>query len=370
MKRKHRYPLTKKKDKKSSRKNVKIIKVQQKSIDEHKSISIFRKVLKIISKPHKRTHLMIALFASILGFILNSFDEMELFGIKVSVGVFLYLLLFYAIKFLMKQNDKLKIELSGDPNLSYASAIYFKRINRNLNFIPCFIASSYFVIISVILGFVKINFVGVYSLLALACVVFAAFIVFQQYIYILLLLNSIAAIQKTNENGYDKLMPDRTCWFLFLERISYVYRNRFIIVGSLFIILFTLFSPVNTIEIVFYDKFLSEQYLPLLFSWVIILVAIVLMIPASSIIRYVLLHKIYNNLTEQSINLYQKLYDMESRITVKKSEYLEIIYHIYDRKYKLSDSYAWIIPSLFSLINFASVIISMMADWKDIISST
>lgn len=196
----------------------------------------------------------------------------------------------------------------------------------------------------------------------LSCVVFVAFIIFQQYMYILFLLYNIS---KISPGRFYELIPERTEWFDLLENFSNICRNLFIILGSLFVLLFILFSPVNSVQIIFQEKFLSYKFIPLLCTWIIIFVAIVFMIPFSSFVRNNLLQRIYRNLVTQSIENYNRLYEKENKSN-NKLLYMDIILRLNDRKYILQNSYAWIIPVLVSVTNFTSIFISIIVDLKEL----
>lgn len=347
----------------------------QKKINQHKHLSkqknmqgneerttIFRNLVKAITKLSTLVHFLIAIFAVGIGFVFNAFDEMPLFWLKALFGFVLYLILSYTIMKIEEKNDKLVIELTGDPQLVKCQVNYTKKVNSNSNFILCFIACVYFVTISIILGFVKINLIGIYSLFSLSCVVFAAFIIFQQYMYILFLLYDVS---KISPGKFYELIPEKTKWFDLLEKFSNICRNLFIILGSLFILLFIVFSPVNSVQIIFQERISSSQFIPLLCTWIIILIAIVFMIPFSSLVRNDLLQKIYKNLVTQSIENYNQLYEKES-INNNKLLYMDIILRLNDRKYILQNSYAWIIPVFVSVTNFTSIFISIIVDLKEL----
>lgn len=222
-------------------------------------------------------------------------------------------------------------------------------------------ACIYFVVISVMLEFVDINLIGIYSLFALSCVVFFAFIIFQYYIFFLLLMIDISSIKP---GKYYEIIPERTEWFNLLEEFSNVFRNIFIVSGSSFILLFLLFSPVNSIQIIFLEKLASYKFLPLLFTWIIILIAIVFMIPFSSYISSSLLRKIHDNLVAQSIKKYNQLY-RESSIE-NKLIYIDVMYRINDHRYALRNSFTWVLPLIVSITNFVSLIISIINDLKEL----
>ena len=192
--------------KSKGKKRTHIDKQKQKNMqDNKKKTTLFRNLVKVINKLSKLVHFFIAIFAVMMGFVFNAFDEMPLFKFKALFGFVLYLTLFYTIIKMEEKNNELVFELTGDPKLVKCQVNYTRKINSNSNFILCFIACIYFVTISIILGFVKMNLIGIYSLFALSCVVFAAFIIFQHYIYILLLLHDIS---KISPGKFYELIPE------------------------------------------------------------------------------------------------------------------------------------------------------------------
>lgn len=211
--------------------------MQRKHFSKEKT-SLFENVVSILCWPSTPIHCAIATIAVGLGFFLNEFGEMPLFWLKAIFGFILYMILVFAINYLRAKHKALMIELTGDPNLVKYRIEYTKKTNSNYNFILCFIAGTYFVGISVALGFVQKTPIGIYSSIALFFVVFCAFVVFQQYIYILFLLYKISRI---NPGNFYELIPERTNWFYLLEQVSHVCRNFFIVLGSLFILLFLFF---------------------------------------------------------------------------------------------------------------------------------
>lgn len=346
---------------KQNRKKTNQQKFVSNQAEEEKS-TLFQTVVKAISCQRKLVHFFIVTLFVILGFIFNAIYKMPMFGIKVLFVFALDIFLFYTIIYIEKKSKDLKIELTGDPQLAKCQYDYEKKINSNSNFILCFWACIYFVTISILLGFVEMNLLGIYCLLALAFVVFEAFIVFQQYIFILSLLYSVSNISPGN---FYEIIPEKTDWFKLLESFSNNCRNMFIILGSLFIILFVSFSPLNSIQIIFQEGFSDPMFIPLLCTWIIILFAIVFMIPFSSFVRSALLKKIYNNLITQSIENYNRMFAKASN-GVNKIVYMDIILRLCDRSYVLQNSYTWVVPLIVSIVNFSSIVISIVADLKDL----
>jgi hypothetical protein len=329
--------------------------------DMRESSTVFRKVLDLICKPNNTTHVAIAFLAVAFGFALNSLERMPLFHYKAPFGFLLYIILAYAIKYFKRKSNDILMEFTGDPNLFRCQKKYTKRVNSNCNFFFCFLACAYFVIISFSLDFIKFNYIGIYSAIGLCVVVFGAFIVFQQYIYILLLEYDIS---KISPNNYYQIIPERTRWLQLLEVLSSVYRDIFILAGSLFVLLFILFSPINSIQVLFQDTLSSPLFIPLLCTWIIILTAIVAMIPFSSFIRYRLLTKICNNLTSQSIESYNNL--LKATTNANRLIYMDIMLKLNEKKYTVQRSYAWLVPIFASLVNASSVLISTVADLKEL----
>lgn len=342
-------------------KKINIIKHWLAQKKQSKKSELFRNLVKLISKPSKLVHFFIAIFATGFGFLLNTLDEMPLFWLKGLFGFVLYMLLSFASIYMEEKNKEIEVELTGDPQLVKCQVNYQKRINSNINFVLCFIACIYFIAISVILGFVKVNFIGIYSLFALSYVVFVAFVIFQYYVSNLILLHDISKISPIN---YCELIPECTKWFDLLVTFSNACRNIFIVLGSLFILLFILFSPVNSIQIIFQEGPIAPQFLPLLVTWIIILIAIIFMVPFSSFVRSIFLNKIHKNLISQSIKKYSTLYktsEGDYKIT-----YMNIIFRLNDRKYVLQGSFTWVLPLIVSVTNFTSLIITILVDLKEL----
>lgn len=327
----------------------------------NKGIPLFAKMVALISKPQKQIHFIIALFAVILGFVFNALGEMSLFWLKGIFGFVLYIILSFTIKYITEKNKELEMELTGDPFLSKCQLLYQKKINSNYNFILCVLAGIYFVNISIILGFVQFNAIGIYSLIALAFVVFCAFIIFQYYIYLLTLMYNLSKIKP---NNYFELIPERTKWFDLLVTFSNTSRNIFILLGTIFILLFILFSPLNSIQIIFQEGMTSSKFLPLLITWIIILIAIIFMVPFTSLVRSTLLKKIHKNMTAQSITIYNNLFKTSDNNL--KSVYMNIIFRLNDSKLTLKNSFSWIFPLIVTITNYASLIISIISDLKSL----
>lgn len=323
--------------------------------------TVYSYVTKLICEPNIAVHLVIAIIAVIIGLFLNRFDKMPLFWIKGLFGFVIYLVLCYIIRYTERMNQLLQYELTGDPLLSKCQMEYSKKTYSNCNIILCIISCVYFPTISIYLAFVRFSPIGIYSIFALVIVVFMAFMIFQSYIHIIFLLYSISKIKP---GKFFELFPEETKWFNLLEELSGKCRNYFIILGSLFTLLFFVFSPVNSIQIVFLDGASNHMFLPLLGTWIIILIAIVFMIPFSSLVRGLLLHRIYDNLVVQSLNNYKGLYEKCSED--HKIVYIDIMFRIKDRNYKLRSSYAWVVPVLASLFNFSSVLLSILSDLKSL----
>ena len=334
------------------------------------TLKVFRVVFKIIqfntlldllmNLKHK-THIIAVIIAVIIGFELNFLvnKPMELFPFKAFLGFCIIESLLTALIFLKKKNSELKTEMTGDPMLVKCKTVYFNRIKSNRNYILNFIASTYFVIIANQLGFVQLNYIGIYSLFGLFIVVFIAFIGFQQYLYILLLLYDIS---KISIDYYYELIPERTSWFQLVIKISNRYKNMFFITGTLFILLFIIFSPVNTVDIIFFQGLKSNKFIYLLLTWIIIFFAIIFLYPISSIMQSKIINKILENMKEKSISQYDSL--MKQSIDYNKLIYMEIIRSIHNTDTIIKKSFSWVIPTVTTSLNFIAILLTIVQNLR------
>lgn len=323
--------------------------------------TMFYKINKLLASISIYYHILIAMFATSVGFVLNSIAPMELFVVKGPIGFLLYLFLVTAIKYFVQKNNELQIKLSGGASISIAKQNYLTRVNSNVNFIINVISILYFFTITLKLNFVDLNFIGIYSLIALAFVVFLAFTLYAQYIYFLMLLHELTQIKP---GDYYEIIPERTEWLLFISDFSQKTRYYSIVIGTLFTVLFTVFSPVNSVDILINQRLTSNFFLPLLLTWLIIFFAVIVMIPISGLFRVYYLSQIHENLKTQAINGY-KLKFISSKES-NKLFYLEVIWKIHDSKLQFSNPFSWILPSIAATTNFIAVVVSSAINLKDL----
>ncbi len=307
------------------------------------------------------SHVIKAFFATAFGFFINYFSPMELFIIKGPIGFALYIFLIAALKYFLKKNAEIKIKVSGDPKINLAKNKYVFRVKNDWNFLINGIAIVYFVTITFLLDFVKMNLIGIYSIFALAFVVFMAFTLYEQYIYFLFLLNDLAKIKS---GDYYEIIPERTEWLLLITDFSQYTRYFSIIIGTLFTLLFTIFSPINSIDILFRQGLKSQIFLPLFLTWLIILFAIIIMIPLSGLIRIYYLQRIHNNLKSQAIDAYQLKYTFASNSD--KPLYLDVMWRIHHSNLQFSNPFAWALPTIASVVNLTAVVISAISNLKSL----
>ena len=321
----------------------------------------FGNIVDKLSRIKTSIYILLALYAVILGFGFNFFDPMPLFIIKGPMGFLISTTLLFSLNYFRKKSEKLKFEMVGDPILFVSYKKFTKRSSSNFNYIFCFIMPIFFCLISIILKFVIMNPIGIYSLICLFPVVFLAFIVYQQYIYLLLLLWGLS---RNESEMYNKLMPESTKWYKVIFEMSGNYKNLFFILGSFFVILFIIFSPYNTIEIIFFIGKTSEIFWPLLLSWIIIFFAIIVLFPVSAILRNFLLLRILQNMKSNSVEYYTELANKSRGIN--QILYIDIIGRV-NKDTKLPQTvFSHFIPIVTTIVNFISIALTILVELKSL----
>lgn len=321
----------------------------------------FKSMLNYLSTVSKAKQLIIVPSGIIVGLVLNKINPMEMFIVKLLIGVLIFEILLRALNYLWKNIVVLNNELAGDPALSVCKKIYYKRINSNINYLLPIFSGLYFVVIAYELNFIKENLLGLYSLFALFIVVFIAFVAYQQYIYILILLYDFSGIEIKNYNNY---IPEATRWFKRIILVSTKLKDSFFILATLFLMLYIIFSPNNTIDIIFNYGMESEMYIPLLITWIIIIITVIISFPILNHTRNLLINRIVLNMKEQSIEKYSEL--------IKKSDndckvfYMNIILRMYERKKNIQDKNTWSIPVITTTLNLATIVLSIILDLKEL----
>lgn len=321
-------------------------------------------VIRCLTKCSMINHAILAFCLTAFGFVLNQFGKMDLFFIKGPIGFLLYIFLICSLKIFVTQNEEIDKALSGDPELTIAKRKYLKRVYSDWNYIVTAIAIIYFVSISLKLKFVFVNLIGIYSLIGLGVVVFFGFIIYQEYIYLMILLRDLSKIKDNNATPYYDPLPERTEWLTIIAAFSQKIRYLAIAIGTLFTVLFVIFSPINSIDILFNQGSSSALFWPLATTWLIIFFLIVLMIPLSGIIRSYYLNQIYNRLKEKAINTYKSVFSAVP--DSDKAFYLDILWRIHESKFHFDNSFSWLLPSIASVLNFSVVIVSLLSQLKEL----
>jgi hypothetical protein len=160
-------------------------------------------------------------------------------------------------------------------------------------------------------------------------------------------------------------MLSKTKWFVKIEQLSNYYRNRFFILGTLMVIVFIIFSPSNTIEIILGGYGRYRVFLPIVLYWSIIIGLVILFLPITSKIRDSAIDRIITQFTETQAKEYEKKALKSSADEVYK--YLSTLEFIktYSECFE-SKNNKKLVPIFTTALNFISIFIAMVSDLKDL----
>ncbi len=326
---------------------------------------ISKKFIGVIGSIKLKIQIILSIIFLIVGTILNVYFPLSLFYLKSILVLLILNILLYAIRRYNRNLKEIFIEASGDPVLNAYKRKFYNNIYSFSNVIASFVISIFFVLVSILLNFVCLNLLGIFSLCTLFITVFISIIGYSQYVY---LINFLIKLSSSTLTNYSTFYPANTKWLSLSSRLANFYQNIFFILGSLFILLFSVFTPSNTLEIIsspYNDLFI---FFPLALSWLIILIAIIIAFPVTSIIKNNSIKRIVENMKYQSIKIF------EDKIVYSNIDgqlgYLGIIKEIYKSdSFPFSKKNNLIIPYLTTFLNLITVLNKIFPSIKQIFNS-
>lgn len=309
-------------------------------------------ILNLVDRLKLQTQLGISFLLIIFGFILNYYFFMSLFLIKMLLVLGILNILIFAIRYFDVNIEEIFIEVAGDSVINANKKNFFNNIYSNSNIIISLIVGAYFVTISILLNFVQFNFLGLFALVALLVTVFVSILGYLINIY---LIKFVWSLSKANISNYSTFYPANTRWLVLTSKLVNYSQNIFFVSGSMYIILFSLFSPTNTIEILSSPHNNLNIFIPLFLSWLIIIAAIIIAFPITLIIKNLSIRNIVENMKFRSIK------EFEEKITYVSPE-VQLGYAGIIKEIKNSDRYPFdkrtnlVIPYVTTLINLITVL--------------
>ncbi|MDW3196574.1 MAG: hypothetical protein R8G66_29630 [Cytophagales bacterium] len=255
--------------------------------------------------------------------ILNLYYPTDLFLLKY----FLLVGIFDTIMICAKQySDLLKNGFQnfvGDPVLSAERRKLKEAVYSKKNIWIGITIATFFVIISIILEFVTIDALGITSLTALFVSILLSIIGYMLFAH---LLHFLVRLSSSDIEKYSRFYPAYTNWLVDITKNSAFYQNAFFIAGTMYVTLFTIHAPDDTLKILKTATFGNSSDLILTISWVIIILAVVVGFPVISYIRSRAIRNIVMNLKTKSSQYYENA--LKELKVEKQIEYIKIVKEI------------------------------------------
>jgi hypothetical protein len=255
---------------------------------------------KLVGIPFESYHVII-ISLILLGTFCNYNSDQSLprFWLLVAGFAFIIYVDIYSIKQTLNFCRKMADSLSGDSVLYTARLKLMKRIYHNNNWIFVLIAPA--LIVPVVIYIIKFPLglpIKIFAFTALYFIISLCLISYMQYVYLIMLTYDLASEAEQIEK-YDRSRPHKTEWIIKLAALTNKQSNMFFLVGASFIGLLYLitFSGLYGVEIQAKTSRLIVIYL-----WMIIAVAIVIMFPLFSVRSYFSIKLLISKLVEKSIN--------------------------------------------------------------------
>ena len=267
------------------------------------------------------------LVGSILFFLfgasLNYYFPTNLFFLKycLLVGIFDSVLI-CAKQYSAFLHDGLQ-DFVADPVLSAEKRKFINDVFSSNNLIVASCTSIFFVSASVLLNFVNIDPLGILSLISLFASIFISIIGYMLFVH---LLRILIRISESDIDNFSRFYPAKTKWLVEITKQSAFYQTAFFIVGTMYVVLFTIHAPNDTIKILTTAKVASFSDVVLSFAWAIIIVAVIIGFPIINYIRGKAIRKVVSNFKNTSIQYYESVIH---KIAIEKQlEYIKILKEI------------------------------------------
>lgn len=308
-------------------------------------------ILKFIDKIRLSLQIAATIFFIILGLLLNHFYFMPFFLIKLLLVLSILNLLIHSIRYYNEIIENVFNEIAGDPILNANKEKFLVKVFSKSNILISSVVGIYFVTISVLLDFIDTNFLGYIALIILFVTVFISIIGYLINVY---LINFIMNLSKSDITNYSTFYPANTRWLVTISKLTNYSQNVFFVSGSMYIVLFSLFTPTNTIDILSAPEKYFNVFVPLFFSWLIIVTAVILGFPVTLFIKNFALKSIVENLK------YKSILEFEGRINYVDPEvqvgYVGIIKEIkHSEKYPFDRKANLVIPSMTTILNIITI---------------
>lgn len=283
----------------------------------------FEKLIKLIaSTSYKVYHVIMLLLISVcINCNYGSIHRLPMIEVLIAGFVTIVYLDIYSIKQTCEFCDNIEIIMAGDNALLLIRARLEKRMYSNLNWLiiltpPIFILPIVIYIIRCPLGIL----IKIFAYTALYIIISLCLIGYMQYVNLIKMANN--CLKDADQISiYDHTRPHKTEWVARLASLTNKQSNMFFFVGTCFIALLYLITFTDYYAVRM-DEIFSKM--GVLFLWVIIALAIVVMFPVFSICSYLCIKNLIAKLVDKEIRECNSIQNMTAG-NRKKQRHLELL---------------------------------------------
>jgi hypothetical protein len=257
------------------------------------------------------------------GLISNKYFPTNLFILKIFLllGILNILILSFRHYNRFIINDF--IRASNDPVLSAEKLKMKKSVFANYNIVISLIVSLFFVIISIYLRFINFDITGYLFLVLLFITIFISIMGYMLNVH---LVHFLYRLTNAEIEKYSKFYPAYTKWLINITKYSGTYQNSFFISGTLYVLLFTIHAPDDTLKILSFDKAYDLHDIILCISWIVIVSAVIIGFPITSYLKSKMIRNIVTNLKIKSSEYFETIVN---KVEIdKQMDYIKLIKEI------------------------------------------
>lgn len=319
------------------------------------------RLFRFINRINIFLYILTTLLFYYLGIVINNSIPFPKFNFFQTLFVSINVIAFFSIRYFEKQMKELQGLMSGDKALHPINDKVYRLRYSTLNLIVPPLAGTFFGVLALILVNVNMKSLSaLYLILTYAVCVLVSFWGYLQYVYLLVYIWMLGHNVK-KITMYNKDYPSNTKWVFLLAKLYSNYRNVFFVLGAAFcfgVIYFVLCGDYKVIEKISVYEWCQ---IPLLLFWGSVFLAIVIFFPISSIIEYINIRKIVENLKNQTvveINRMVPEYSESCEMKIQKSYLIIAITNTPD--YPFKDKLGIAFSTLITFINLASSVTAIL----------
>jgi len=257
-----------------------------------------------------------------LGQLINYYHPFKNFSLYQLLFGTAVILATWTIKNFFNKLDKFKTMTASHP-MKLTVSNFYSLVYSKWTIPGLIIVSSLFIYSTISLNFIKLDIIGIYSLVVIVIIMMTAIICQTIYIYYLILLYRLG---NSNDFNYSFYFPAKTDWLVFLVKMGRQINNSFFILGFIYTLVYFLNLPIT--EISFNKNFNglgdivngTSNNLIFVVSWITIFIIIIIAFPIYSLIQRSLTRSLVRKMKNISIEEIEQIMKMEK---IKKAQDIE-----------------------------------------------